>query len=276
MSVIFGSLKYIFRNFWYVLLFAILPAIFLALSLDYTRIHNYVTDFFTGNPRLDFLDFFCVWSLFHFHDALHAVYSVCALLCVVICASFLFPLVEKHMRLGRRTPNGLQAGFKNAFLPVLGITVLYTVVYEVFVIVLSSLLFAVSAIPNTIAVYFLSIIVYLALFFALFYVAAAFYLWLPCKLMTGFSVYDTFRYSYRLAAGERGKLLLSFLLFALVSIAVLALSALLPPAVQYVHYLIAFVLYVFLFLDFCVRMETTYFKADKLDREDIVHSFREY
>lgn len=273
MSVIFGSIKYIFKNFWYVLPLAILPGIFLALSLDYTRIHHYVSAFVTGNPRLHFIDFFCVWSLFHFHSSLSVVYGVCALICVVLFASFLFPLVEKHMRIGRRTPNGLQAGFKNAFFPVLGIVLLYLAIYEVFVVVLSSLLFAVSAIPNVIAVYFLTAIVYLALFFALFYVSAAFYLWLPCKLMTGFSVYDTFRYSYRLAAGERGKLLLAFAIYAAIAITVISLAALLP---SYVHYIVTFVLYVILFLDFCVRMETVYFKADKLDREDLVHSFREY
>ena len=273
MSVVFSSVKYIFRNFWYVLLFALLPAIFLALSLDYRSIHDYVVAFFTGDPRVGFLDFFCIWSLFHFHSSLSIIYGVCMFVCVVVSASFLFVLVEKHMRLGRRTPNGLLAGFKNAFLPVLGVAAIYLVIYEVFVVVLSSLLFAVSSIPNTIAVYFLTVIVCLALFFALFYVASAFYFWLPCKLMTGFSIYDTFRYSYRLAAGERTKLVLAFALFTSVTVAVVALSALLP---SYAHYIVTFVLFVFVFLDFCIRMETAYFKADKLDREDIVHSYKEY
>ncbi len=152
MSVVFSSVKYIFRNFWYVLLFALLPAIFLALSLDYRSIHDYVVAFFTGDPRVGFLDFFCIWSLFHFHSSLSIIYGVCMFVCVVVSASFLFVLVEKHMRLGRRTPNGLLAGFKNAFLPVLGVAAIYLVIYEVFVVVLSSLLFAVAAIPNTIAV----------------------------------------------------------------------------------------------------------------------------
>ena len=89
--------------------------------------------------------------------------------------------------------------------------------------------------------------------------------------MTGFSIYDTFRYSYRLAAGERTKLVLAFALFTSVTVAVVALSALLP---SYAHYIVTFVLFVFVFLDFC--METAYFKADKLDREDIVHSYKEY
>lgn len=273
MKVIFGSMKYIFKNFWYVLPCAILPAVFLALSIDYINIEKYVHAFFSGDPRLNFLDLFCVWNVFHFHSALSAVYSVCAIFCAVLFASFLFPLVEKHMRLGRRTPNGMWTGFKNALLPVLGIALLYFVIYEIFVIVLAALLFAVSAIHNTAVVYLLSVVVYLALFFALFYVAVAFYLWLPCKLMTGFSVYDSFRYSYRLAVGERVKLMLSFALYTAIMVAVFALSSLLPV---YVRYIVSFVLFLLIFLDFCVRMETVYFKADKLDREDILHTFKEY
>ena len=73
MSVLFSSGKYMFKNFWYVLLFAVLPAIFLALSLDYRSIHDYVVAFLTGEPRVEFLDFFCIWSLFHFHSLLSII-----------------------------------------------------------------------------------------------------------------------------------------------------------------------------------------------------------
>ena len=273
MRVVFGSVKYLFKNIWYVLPFAILPALFLTLSLDSTLIGIYVKGFFSGNPRLTFTDFFCVWSPFHFHSLLSAIYSMCAFISVVVCASFLFPLVEKHMRIGRRTLGGLQAGFTNAFVPVLLTSLFLLAIYELFAVILSSLLFAICAIENTIAVYILSIVVYGMCFFALFYVTVSVYLWLPCKLITGFSAYDSFRYSYRLAAVERGKLLFAFTMFMALFLAVMALTSLLSAVVQYIA---AFILFVFAFLDFCIRMETTYFKADKLDREDIIHTFKEY
>ncbi|MDE5897544.1 MAG: hypothetical protein K2H43_07005, partial [Clostridia bacterium] len=62
MRIVFGSWKYLFKNLWYVLPFAIVPAIFLALSLDYTAISSLVRSFFTGNPRAGFLDYFRAWS----------------------------------------------------------------------------------------------------------------------------------------------------------------------------------------------------------------------
>ena len=38
--------------------------------------------------------------------------------------------------------------------------------------------------------------------------------------------------------------------------------------------LVAFVAFVLLYLNFCIRMETAYFAADKIDREDLIRSYR--
>ena len=38
MRTVFGSWKYIFKNLWFVLPFSVVPAVFMALSLDYDRI----------------------------------------------------------------------------------------------------------------------------------------------------------------------------------------------------------------------------------------------
>ena len=42
--------------------------------------------------------------------------------------------------------------------------------------------------------------------------------------------------------------------------------SLLPSAV---FYLVSIVLFILLYLSFCVRMEAVYFETDKLDREDL-------
>ena len=56
MRVMFGSWKYLFKNLWYVLPFAIVPAVFLTLSLDYTAITRMVGAVRSGHPRAGFLD----------------------------------------------------------------------------------------------------------------------------------------------------------------------------------------------------------------------------
>lgn len=273
MSVIFGGWKYILKNIWYVLPFAVIPAIFLALSLDYEWIHAYVTGFFTGSPQLGFLEYFCVWSFIRIDSWLGALYGICALVAVVFFSSAVFVMVEKHMRLGKRNVRGVFSQLWNILEFSFFFTLLFAVLYEVWVVVLSAVLFAISGAGNAVTVYLLDIVAYAALFFVLFYCISVIYLWFPCRLMTGFRPYDSFLYSYRLATGIRGRLILSYTIFYGVALVLAALFALLP---EYVFYIVMIVLIAFLYLDFCIRMETAYFETDKLDREDLRHGRKEY
>ena len=63
MRIVFGNWKYIFKNLWFVLPFALLPALFLTLSVDYTNIATYVKNLFERNHLVEFEDIFRAWSL---------------------------------------------------------------------------------------------------------------------------------------------------------------------------------------------------------------------
>lgn len=271
MRVVFGSWKYIFKNLWFVLPFAIVPAVFLALTLDYSCINAIVKGFFTGEPQRGFLELFRSLSIIRVDSLLGMIYSICAYICTVFFMPLMLALAEKHMRLGKRTLNGAFAQLGNNILFAAWIAILYLAVYEIWAIILSAILFAIGVVRVTAVVYLLSLIVFCSLSFVLFFLAAIFYLWYPCKQMTGFRPYDSFLYSYRLMLNVRGKLIVSFLISYAAAIVLLAVSSLLSV---YLFYLIAFLLFILLFLNFYIRMETVYFETDKLDREDILHTFR--
>lgn len=272
MRIIYEHWKYIFRNLWFVLPFAVIPAIFLALSFDASAIQNFLQKFFGGDSTLTFSQVFRAWTLFRFDSALGAVYSICAFICSVFFLSLLLSFVEKHMRIGKRTLSGVFSQLGDQILSVVGITALYLVIYELWALVLSALLYTVSAISSLAAVVLLGIFIALLFFAVILYLVTVFYLWLPCIQITGMRAYNALLYSYRLMVGMRGKLLLSLLMSLLPAFLVLWGCAFLPaPAPS----LIAFVLILFLALSFAVRMETFYFEADKLDREDLLRSYRE-
>ena len=106
MRVVFGNWKYLFKNLWYVLPCGIVPAVFLALCVHYTATAEYVRSFFTGSPRADFVQLFRVWSIVRIDSVLGGIYAVFAFFCVGFFAALLVSLVEKHMRIGKRTLNG--------------------------------------------------------------------------------------------------------------------------------------------------------------------------
>ena len=273
MRTVFESWKYLFKNILFLLPFSLVPAVFLSLSLDYNCIHTVWYGFFTGEPRAEFLEYLHAWSFLRIDDWLGALYSLIAIVATIFAFSVLLCFVEKHMRLGKRTLSGLWQQTKNILPSVAVYTLLMVVFYEIWAIVLSAVLFAIASISATPAVYVLSLIAMLAFGFVLIYLMTILYLWLPCKQMTGFRFFEAFLYSYRLMVRVRGKLLLSFAISAVGKFLILVLCALLPYAA---YHIIAVILFLFLFLNFGIRMETLYFETDKLDREDILRHKWEY
>lgn len=271
MRIIFGSVKYLFKNIWYVLPYAVVPAVFLALLLDYSSISEIVSCFFSGKPKLDFLLNFRAFSLLRW-DLLGGIYTVCAFAGFIVCETLMLSCVEKHMRLGKRNLNGAFSGFGYLLLSVAAITLLYFVMYEIWAVALSAVLFAVGAIKSNVLVCILGALVFLLFALVLIYLAGVFYLWLPCKQTTGFGAYDTFLYSYRMMTEIRGKLLLSFIISFFSLAAIVTGISFLP---QLVFRLVMLFVFMFAFLNFGIRMETAYFAADKLDREDLIRSYRE-
>lgn len=272
MHVMFGNWKYIFKNFWYVMPFAVLPALFLALSLDYRAISALMNGLVSGNPRVDFVMMFRALSLIRIDSVLGGIYSGLGVIVVALSAAFVFALAEKHMRIGKRTLGGVFDQFGNLILPVFFVTLFYLALYEVWTVVVSAVGFAISAVNSAKLCYLLTALAFVILVAVLFFLAATFYLWIPCMQITCFKPYHAFVYSYRLMAGVRGKLIAAFALSFAVFCIVVGASVFLP---EYVFLPIAFLLYLFLFPGFCVRMETVYFKTDKLDREDLIRSYRE-
>lgn len=273
MKNLFDSWKYIVKNIWFVLPFAVVPAVFLALSLDYSAILSLLQGFFTGSPRLSFWEFFRAWSILGVGSWLGGVYSVLAFVCVVVFSALMLAFAEKHMRIGKRTLSGIVGGFFGNLLSATVITLVYTLFYELWALVFSAVLFLISNISSLVLVYILGIAAFLLFTYVLIYVATVFYLWMPCRQMTGFGFYDSFLYSYRLMLGIRWELVLSFLISLAGAFVVLGGTVFLT---EIVFRIAGVVVFAFLFLSFCLRMETAYFRTDKLDREDILKRYKEY
>lgn len=272
MQSVFEHWKYIFKNLWFVLPFAVTPAVFLALSVDFSDIELVAKSFFTGTFGLKFFEIFRAWSFLRLDSALGVIYSVLAVVCLVFFTSLLLGFVEKHMRIGKRTLSGVFSQLGSRIGAFIGIVLLFFALYELWALLLSAVLFAVSAIKAKALACFLFTLACLLFIGALFFLVSVFYLWLPCMQLTGFGAYNAFLYSYRLVIGVRWKLILS-LAISYVPCFVILVGVSFGP--DWLAGVIAFILFAFLYLSFCVRMETLYFETDKLDREDLLRSYRE-
>lgn len=262
------SIKYLFKNFWYIFPFALVPAIFLSFSLDKDAIDRLLTGFFTGKPEVSFVDVFHAISVLNFRSWEAFLSGFAGVILMVLCVALMFAFIEKHMRIGKRTLNGLFSKLNDNLISTTGIALMYTAIYELWALITSALLFFVFLPSNLPIQYIFSVIVFFGMHFVLLYVVSIFYLWLPCLQITGFRAFEALRYSYQLVAPVKMRIILGQWFSITVAEILLALCCLFVPG-KIAGFVLATALYAFMTAIFCVRMQVVYFDRAQLERADL-------
>lgn len=269
MNYTHSSLKYVIKNLWYIVLFSVFPAICFASMANVAELKVFYTDFFTGNLReIDWIDIFNTFSVFDFSGWPSALLSLFSFFVIVFCTSLLLALIDKHMRIGKRTFNGIIGKLNDNILSTAFVTFLFAVIYEVWALIFSALSYVIfAAIPIAALQYVLFALLLSVGGVALLYVIALFYLWLPCMQITGFEAFEALRYSNQITEHVKHRIISSICLaIVLGNIFIVPAAIFLPEIVVYV---VMVVVYTFFFMLFVVQMEIIYFDAAQLEREDL-------
>lgn len=266
------SIKYLFKNFWYIFPFALILAIFLAFSLDKAAISELLTGYFTGEPGGAFSTIFHAVSVLNFRSWKIFLSGLAGVVLMVLCVALMFAFIEKHMRIGKRTLNGVFSKLNDNLMSTAGIALLLVAVYELWALITSALLFC-CFLPGSIAArYVLSVIVFFGMHFVLLYIVSIFYLWLPCLQITGFRAFEALRYSYQLVAPVKGKIIFGQCFSVAVSEILLALCCIFVPG-KTAGFILAAILYAFMIAVFCIRMQVVYFDRAQIERADLKYYY---
>ena len=268
------STKYVSKNFLYIFPFAILPALFMSLSTDEIALHYVLENFFAGNLHAwTFKTLFASISVLNFASWKAITAGLLGLLLLVPCVALMMAMLEKHMRIGKRTFNGVFSKLNDNLVSTCGYTVLLLTIYELWALICVALLFFVSRINTVIIAYAFSVIIFLGMHFVLLYLISAIYLWLPCMQITGFKAGEALYYSARLSAPVKWKILLGQLVIMLVAEISICVCA--WYAVNFLYFtLLTTALYAVRIMLFCVRMQIAYFDLDNIDRADLNGYYR--
>ena len=272
MKYIGSAFKYLFKNFIFLFLFALLPSYFLAMSVDIENLAALAESALAASADFTF------WQLFTFLSPFNAEGWPFALLFLAACAVFipmLLGFTEKHMRIGSRSYKGIAGRLNTNFLPTLVVLVLFMLVYELWALVAAGLVYAVTLLLDGTACFVLAIAVLLGANALLAWFASAFLLWLPCMQITGYSYIDSLNFSGQLYARRRGKLFLAVFLPLLAGVvlqfAIVAASPL--EALRIPAYVLLELVYLFLFLYYCILMYVAYFDAAGEERMDLAKKY---
>jgi hypothetical protein len=261
--------KYVLKNLFYILPFALIPAIFLSMSLAEEEIIQVLRAVVEGDfSKWTFVNLFRAISVLNFGSWESVITGGVGLIAMVPCVALLMAFLDKHLRFGKRTFNGLWSKLNDNFISTFGYIVLFLAIYEVWSLLLAALLFLIALIPNVVMVYVLASVVYVAMHVLLLYGVGNIYLWLPCMQITGFPAIEALQYSNQLSTPAKLHIIFSqtmslfiveTLIFLTVHFAINALA----------FTLISTVLYAALMIVFCVRMEIVYFDYDAIERRDL-------
>lgn len=263
------SNKYLFKNFIFIFPLVIIPAFLLSLSTDQESIQCLLEKVFSGHlSELHFNHIFRAISILSFGSLESIIAGFLGIICVIFFAALVMAFLEKHMRIGKRTFNGILSKLNDNFMSTSGYVLLILLIYEIWTLLLASLLFFISKITLIPVGYILGIAIYLGMHVLFVYVISLFYLWLPCMQITGFRPFEALHYSYGLVSPVKwgiivGQLMLLFVVEALIGACVMFIST------PIVFTILTTALYAIIFMVFCVRMQIVYFDRDNIERADL-------
>lgn len=266
------SLKYVFANFGYLVLFGLFPAVFLAYSLDTATVGAILRDYFTGSPYASFSDIFHAVSIFNFHSVSATIADVLSVILAVTCVAMMMAFMEKHMRIGKKTRTGLFSKLNDNLLSTLGITLLFACLYELWALITSALLLCVSFFGGKTVIYILSVIVWFGTQIALLFVVSLFYLWLPCLQITGFRSFEALSYSYQLATGVKRTIVREQFVSMTIAEILIGLVCVFAPW-AWLKLVLNSAVFAGQILLFVTRMQVVYFDRAQLERADEKHYY---
>lgn len=268
------AIAYTVKNFIFLLPFVVLPALFLSASTDQEAIFCLIETLFSGKPSgLHFQHVFHGISILNFSSWGATFSGLLAVVSTVLCAAVLMAMLEKHMRIGKRTFNGIFSKLNDNLLPTCGYVLLLLIIYEIWTLLTAALVYALSLIPFVALAYVLMGVAYLAMHVLLLYAVGLIYLWLPCMQLTGFKAADALYYSYQISESSKWHILLGQLFSLLVVEAAIFVFALYAQN-SVVFTVLTAVFYGIVMMIYCVRMQVVYFDLDNIERADLTYYYQ--
>lgn len=267
MKFIGSAFGYVFKNFLFIFLFALIPSYFYAMSLDLNNIHALTDSLFSGeNP-----EFLQIFDFISFVNGKRWVFSLVCFVTLLACLAMLFGLIEKHMRIGSRSYKGVAGRFNTNILSTLAVGLVILAVYELWSLIASGFIFMITFLLDGLACTVAVCVAYFGMVAIICWIMSVLLLWLPSLLITGFSFMDALSYSNQLYGGSRGGLFLAvYLPCAAGAVVELLVAGVFGPGnVQVPVFVIMELLFIILILYYSALMFTAYFRLAGEERADL-------
>lgn len=271
--MILSALKYFFKNFLPLALFSLPAAIFLAIKYNHSLFFNYI--FNTGIEEGATPTFIKIYEHFSLLPSINIFMILLWSALLILSFCLIFAYIERHMKYGIssyikavKSVNYSVMVVLPAYLTIIALEELFAMLNSLFVRLLGVTggTFGSVIIP----------IIYLLLLVVLFLIYAILSLWIPVRMVTGYSNRDSIRYSIRLTQGRQVKIMLGLIFPLIVTAPVMILLKQLS-LLQELNTVIYALCYIFILGYLCAYVMAAYFKYSGTERKDIKNKiFRKF
>lgn len=264
MKYLKNSLSYIFKNFLYIFLLALVPTAFIGGLLSPFKLFEFMTNY-SSIVVNNFGDIF--YSLVDFH-ILPIVFGILGIVILAIFVSIAIGQMENHMRSGKLNYKSMTKYLNNNILVVIANLAFLVIIWFVFQFLLSALLMLLHLIcsgvgnaPSVVNIIFA--IIFCALKFALFVqMAAIFFLTIPNMLISGYPTKQAISNAIKILNKNNFKFLLAMVIPFII---IIPMACLLKGSLTYITNVIGTMI---LFIYYTALSMTSYFELSNIPRYD--------
>lgn len=260
MKYIKETLNYIIKNFLFLFVFALLPAVGHAFLRD----NKTYLDFFLVVDKGKTPVFADVYRNFSMILTDHSWLSIITVVVYLLTIPLALAMIEKHMRIGKKSFSGLFSRLNYNILSTTLLIGLFLIIYEIWSVVLSALIVLAGLIGGA-ASYILISLVIIAMYVVILYIVTPFFVWLPCVLVTGYKYSEGFVESFRLIDRKKNGIALA-IAFPLVVFNIIQI--ILKVCFGKVFVPVKFVIYVLYFVYYAALCFVVYFDLTDTERMD--------
>lgn len=263
MKYIKDTLNYIFKNFFFLIVFALLSAVSHAFLRDNKTYFDFFLVINDGNSP----DFAHVYRNFSMILTDHSWLGIVTVVLYLLTIPLALAMIEKHMRIGKRSFSGIFSRLNNNILSTTLLIVLFLILYELWSVVLSALIVLIGYCLSGVIAQVLISVVILAMYVLILYLVTPFFVWLPCVLVTGYRYSEGFVESFRLIDRKKNGIAFSIafplIIFNVVQIIFKIIFGKVYMPIKLIIYLLYFVYYAA--LCFVVYFDLT--DTERMDRK---------
>lgn len=259
--------QYLYKNFWYLALATLVPAVVMGLLTEpCTMIQLFAN--FDQTKFVSFGDVFFAISEVNWKSVVVGIFAVpiFSIFFSIVCG-----LESKHMRWGILSGQGLLKRVNNNFVPVFKLILVFIVMMELYAVICTLFTFLwVKAIKKAVVALTLTIIFNVIFFIVLLSSMVLLSLTLPIMSITGVNMRKAMARSTALLKGKFFKMLLAVVLPMLIPYAIMATLAAFG---FWWRKIINIFLFVYIFSYLITLMYTTYLDIEDIDREDLKNKY---